>query len=156
MRNYGFTHMGMHIGFSYGPATFDCMDKVGLRIRAMRKALGLSQVELAGKLGVNQSTLSDMENGAGFSAELLIRLAEILGGSPTLIMRGADERTWPFPTIPVETFLALEPQQRGYVEGRLAAAIEEVTAPPTPDEVRRFSTMRTSPPQTRVARKRSA
>lgn len=133
--DYGETHMGLHIANYYRPDKFDCMsqDQVGPRIRSMRKALGLNQEELAQKLGVDQSTISDIERGAGFSADLLMRLTEHLGGTPSLIMRGFDESVWPFPHVAIERFLALDATQRGYVEGKLASALDEVTNPSTED-----------------------
>ena len=38
------------------------MDTMGNRIRGLRKARGLSQVELAKKIGISQGSLSDLEN----------------------------------------------------------------------------------------------
>jgi transcriptional regulator with XRE-family HTH domain len=130
--------MGLHIGNFYGPATFDCMEKVGERIRRMRKAQGLSQVDLAAKMGVDQSTISDIERGAGFSAELLMKMCDHLGGSAALIMRGEDAAVWPFPKVEIERFLALEPEDRSFVQGKLLAAIEQVEGP-SPADVQLFS-----------------
>lgn len=124
-QHYGETHMGLHIGNYYRPATFNCMEKAGDRIRAMRKARGLSQVDLAARLGVDQSTVSDIERGAGFSAEVLMKLAEHLETSAALIMHGHDEAVWPFRRVDLTDFLALSPEQRAYVEGRLQSAIED-------------------------------
>ena len=39
------------------------MKKVGLRIKQLRKAGGLSQLDLARKIGVAQNTLAQYENG---------------------------------------------------------------------------------------------
>lgn len=126
-RHYGDSHMGMHIVNFYCPATFDWMDKPGDRVRAMRKALGMNQEVLAGKLGVDQSTVSDIERGAGFSADILMRLTEHLGGTAALIMQGSDPQVWPFPRVPIARFIALSAEQRAYVEGKLDAAIEAAT-----------------------------
>jgi transcriptional regulator with XRE-family HTH domain len=132
--HYGETHMGLHIGNSYRPARVDWMKTRGQRIRAMRKALGMNQVELADKLGVDQSTVSDIENGKGFSSDLLMKLTEALGGTAALIMTGHDDAVWPFPRLPIERFLALDQENRAYVEGKLEAAIEsfEVKESPQP------------------------
>lgn len=133
--------MGLHIGFSYGPATFDWMETVGQRIRRLRKALDMNQTDLAEKLGVDQSTVSDIERGAGFSAELLMKLAGALQSSPALLMNGQDAAVWPFPRIAMEHFLALDSEDRIFVEGRLAEAIADVAVRPTSEDARVFSSV---------------
>jgi transcriptional regulator with XRE-family HTH domain len=40
-----------------------CMSTIGTRIRARRKALGLTQIDLAVAIGVKQNTLSEIETG---------------------------------------------------------------------------------------------
>lgn len=89
-RHYGDSHMGKPIVFGYHPCTVIGMGKseAGGRIRALRKAKGLTQPVLAKAVGIDQSTLSDIERGAGFSAEILMRLAEQLDASCEYIMRG--------------------------------------------------------------------
>lgn len=67
------------------------MASIGQRIRALRKARSLNQTQLAKAVGVDQSTVSDIERGAGFSAELLMSLADALLSTPQFIMRGASE-----------------------------------------------------------------
>lgn len=86
--DYGSAHMGFAIGNSYRGATLDCMATPGERIRALRKARGLTQPQLAAEVGIDQSTVSDIERGAGFSAETLMRLADALQSTPQEIMRG--------------------------------------------------------------------
>lgn len=114
------------------------MGTIGGRVRAARKALGLTQPVLAKSVGIDQSTLSDIERGSGFSAEVLMRLAAALEVSAEQIMRGADSATWPFPRVPVARFLALSEPDRAYVEGRLEQAIETCElATMTPEEERR-------------------
>ena len=52
------------------------MKKVGLRIKQLRKAGGLSQLDLAHKIGVAQNTLAQYENGTSrVSVEVLFKLA---------------------------------------------------------------------------------
>lgn len=153
-RHYGRTHMGLHIGISYGPATFDCMETVGQRVRRLRRAKGWNQTELGVQVGVDQSTLSDIESkDSAFSAALLMRLAEALEVSAGVIMLGHDETTWPFQHVPIERFLALDVDQRGYVEGKLASAIEEFDPAPSTADVQAFKQahQRKKPPPKRRA-----
>lgn len=130
MPHYGKTHMGIPIGFCYGHATVDCMSTPGLRIRSLRRAKDLNQKDLAAKVGIDQSTLSDIENGAGFSAEKLMLFAAELETTAEQIMTGNDPRAWPFPTIAYERFIALDIRQRAIAEGKLDAAIESLEAQP--------------------------
>ncbi len=57
------------------------MEEVGARIRSMRKAAGLTQEELASRIGVSRSTVNKWENGAySFMSTLhLERLVAALG-----------------------------------------------------------------------------
>jgi transcriptional regulator with XRE-family HTH domain len=96
----------------------------GQRVRSLRKAKEMTQPTLARLVGVNQSTLSDIENGSGFSAEILMKLAEHLESPAEYIMRG-ETAAWPFRRVSLERFLLLKPEDRSYVEGRLAALIEQ-------------------------------
>lgn len=133
--------MGSHIGFFYGPANFDCMKEKaeqkavakdhtrGSRIRTLRLALKLNQTELAALIGVDQSTVSDIENGAGFSADLLMRLSDSLKVSPGIVMRGHDESSWPFQHIEIQEVISLDGEERSFVEGRLAEYIGQVVPP---------------------------
>jgi transcriptional regulator with XRE-family HTH domain len=130
--NYGHSHMGMHIGFSYRAATVHCMGSAGQRIRDLRKIKELTQPQLASAVGINQSTLSDIERGAGFSAEILMRLADELETPADFIMRG-QSAAWPFSSVELARYLALDRDGRLYVEAKLEAAIEsreETTTPP--------------------------
>lgn len=53
--------------------------EIGKRIKQSRKEQGLSQAELADRMNVSPSYLSDIENGkTNFSLETLIRLTESL------------------------------------------------------------------------------
>ena len=69
--------MGVHIDFSHEEQTLDSVN-TGERIRALRKLRGLTQVQLSKRLGIDQSTLSDIERGASFSAGGLVKLADEL------------------------------------------------------------------------------
>lgn len=65
------------------------METIGARIARLRKAQGLNQTQLGALVGVDQSTISDYENGSGFGADILMALAEALETTPETIMGGA-------------------------------------------------------------------
>lgn len=52
---------------------------MGEKLRAARKAAGLTQVELAEKVGCMQKDISRWENGRPMTAETLKKLANALG-----------------------------------------------------------------------------
>jgi len=109
------------------------MNDVGSRIRALRKAKKLSQTQLAEAVGVDQSTISDIESkGAKFSAELLMRLSDALVASPELIMHGDSAKPLLFSRISMARFRALDSLDRAFIEGRLEAALDSLSAPPKP------------------------
>jgi transcriptional regulator with XRE-family HTH domain len=83
--------MGNAIVFFNQPDVLRFMSAIGDRIKGLRKARKLTQVQLAPQLGIDQSTLSDIERGAGFSALILVGLRERLSSSAQFIMRGGSE-----------------------------------------------------------------
>lgn len=54
---------------------------MGEKLKAARKAAGLTQVELAEKVGCKQKDISRWENGRPTTAETLKKLAQALGCS---------------------------------------------------------------------------
>lgn len=54
------------------------MSDVGERVRARRKALGMTQDDLAGEAGINRDTLGAIENGLGYRASSLTKIEEAL------------------------------------------------------------------------------
>jgi len=53
--------------------------KLGINIRVARKAKGYSQEELAPKIGVSRSQLTNIENGTtGTTIDKIIKLSELL------------------------------------------------------------------------------
>lgn len=91
--DYGVSHMAFPIVFNYWHGNIHCMRDMltpAQRIKALRKKKLLTQVQLATAAEIDQSTLSDIENEKGFSAEILMRLADALGTTPQIIMRGED------------------------------------------------------------------
>ena len=67
---------------------------VGQRIRQVRRNAGLTQQELADKLGVEQSYISGVELGyRGGSAEFLLRLSSTLGVSMDMLAESGITQT---------------------------------------------------------------
>lgn len=69
------------------------MNTIGKRIRARRKALGLTQVDLAVAAGVKQNTLSDIETGktAEMEGSTLAGLCRELRLTPEYLVFGHGE-----------------------------------------------------------------
>ena len=58
----------------------DCLAQIGANIRFLRSACQISQMELARRIGVSQTRLSNVErNHAGVNLRLLLRLANAFG-----------------------------------------------------------------------------
>ena len=67
---------------------------LGGNIRKMRNAIGITQVELADRLGVTKQCVSNWENGNICpSVEMVIKLAQLFCVS-TDVLLGFDERTY--------------------------------------------------------------
>lgn len=80
----------MPINFLHDAIRLDSVE-AGQRIRALRKSRGLNQTQLAKLVGVDQSTVSDIERGGNFNATILMALSDALEASPQYIMRGGIE-----------------------------------------------------------------
>lgn len=83
--------MAIAMNKNYDDGNIHCMETPGLRLRALRKQKGLSQVQLSDLVGIDQSTISDIENGGGLSAEYMMRLCEALNTTPQYVMRGKSD-----------------------------------------------------------------
>lgn len=68
--------------------------ELGERIRNLRKEKGLTQEELASRLGLQKSAVAKYENGrvTNIKRSTLFNMADILGVSPAQIMYGDDRR----------------------------------------------------------------
>lgn len=67
------------------------MKTIGNRVRDLRKAKGFArQSDLAKLVGVDQSVISDIENGAGFKADVLMALCEHLETTAEYLMHGIE------------------------------------------------------------------
>lgn len=129
------------------------MEKAGQRIRAMRQALEWNQKQLAEKVRVDQSTVSDIERGSDFSADLLMRMADALGTSPAMIMKGRDDAVWPFRRIPMERFVALSLEDKAFVEGVLAKALNDLEGLPNAEDLAAFNAAHRAPKKKSAKRK---
>ena len=79
------------------------MDTLGKRIAALRKEKGMTQEELAEKLGVSPQAISKWENGQSCpDISLLPRLAAIFGVTTDLLLTGEQETTPPVQMLPPE------------------------------------------------------
>ncbi|MGI6737429.1 MAG: helix-turn-helix domain-containing protein [Anaerovoracaceae bacterium] len=66
--------------------------RLGRRIRAARRARGLTQTQLAALLGISVTHLSHIENDrAGASLEILVRLMELLDLTPNRLFCGTED-----------------------------------------------------------------
>ena len=67
-------------------------ERIGARIRGLRKAQKLTQAELGERLGVKKSTVSDWEAGRrGFNTRLLRSIAQALSCSIEYLIDGAED-----------------------------------------------------------------
>lgn len=91
-----------------------------MRLKQIRKAKGLSQADLADMIGVNQSTISKMENGEhGCTIEKFQAYAAALGVGLSDLF--ADDRTAAEDVL-VSAFRALSPErQKGWLDMAKAA-----------------------------------
>lgn len=92
---------------------------IGERVRSMRKARGLTQVELAARAQIGQSALSLIEvgNTKYLRGGTLVRLAEALSVSPSWLASGEGDPQKPLPTttddaIAHEILAQLSPEHR--------------------------------------------
>lgn len=83
-------------------------DQLAPHLRSLRKARGLSQAQLAGKMGVTQSRIAAIErNPAAVSMGQLTELLRVLGVH--LVLRDTQPPT-PHPAPPVPTAVVATPQ----------------------------------------------
>ena len=89
---------------------------VGTRIRQIRKEKGLTQVDLAGKLGIQQSDLCRMETGEyRVNLGILSKILEEFDLSPSEFFQedGRDHQSWKKGLI--EDFEKLTPSSRNEI-----------------------------------------
>ena len=103
------------------------------RIRALRKALGLSQANFAERVGVDQSNVSRWENGALPDDAHIDRLAELADQHPAAFRYGrlpgtAPERPRP-DVVSVVGYVGAGQEIFALDDHALGASLEEVEAP---------------------------
>jgi len=86
------------------------MSEVGRRIRALRKAKGLTLQDLGDRFGVHRASVHDWEYGYTYpDPRRLVDLAAELNTSIEYILTG--HAPWPFPDIDLRRILKLPPEQ---------------------------------------------
>jgi len=84
--------MSTLIVFSYQRPILYGVEPIGSRIKRLRKAVGLTQVQLAERVGVDQSTISQLETGVNkdVPGRTLIAMSRELKTTPYAIVMGDD------------------------------------------------------------------
>lgn len=96
------------------------MSELGRRVRQARKAEGLTQVQLAKKAGVAQSTISELEKGENVGSVHLVAIARALRRRPQWIETGLPPEfegggNWPF-TLSAESYQRLSREAQGKID----------------------------------------
>lgn len=131
------------------------MSELASRLKTARALLGISQADLAKRIGAGQSTIASIENGRNNGSGRLVDIAKALNVRPEWLARGegpmnvgaplqADVQSaapdskvvWPFQSISASDVLTLPPVQLGKLEGAIALAVAQLrigidVAPPT-------------------------
>ena len=91
---------------------------LGERVADLRTRKGMLQKQLADRADISVSFLSEVENGHRTpGAEVLLRIADVLGASLDYLLRGEDLRPEPKPiVIPPSLQLAAHEQDWSYEE----------------------------------------
>ncbi len=103
---------------------------LGARIRALRRARGLTQDRLASSTGVSRSAVAQWESDrAGHSAGMLRRIAEVLGVSVGVLQKGwegsAQQALTPQEIALLRLYRGCSPEDRSvlmHVAERIAAS----------------------------------
>lgn len=83
----------MKNSYIYGSSCENIGMSIGERIRSARKRAGMTQSELAKKVGMKQATLSQLETGESEGSKLIVGLAHHLGVSAIWLQTGRGEPT---------------------------------------------------------------
>ena len=102
------------------------------RIRALRKAMNLSQARFAERIGVDQSNVSRWENGAEPDDAHIRKLAELAAVHPAAFRYGGLAEPAPAPrfaTAPVVGYVGAGQEVFAHDDHALGAGLEDVEAP---------------------------
>lgn len=84
--------------------------KLGERIERRRKEIGISQAELARRVGIRQSTLNSLIKGNSRTSRSLIKIAWELKTTPAFLMGETEDSSID------AACLSLSPQDRGWLD----------------------------------------
>lgn len=92
----------MHVDRLSASAYSDRMSPLVLRVRELRKALGLTQAEVAERAGVRRATVNRIENAkvTAIDFDVLEKLADVLGVEPGFIIVRSSGATGSKPPPP--------------------------------------------------------
>ncbi len=123
----------------------DWSKELGARVRNLRRERGMNQVALARECGVDQSVISDIENGADMKVKTLRGLCRALQVSPTVLLEGSETpdalmvRLMSFEGQLVGLFRQLSPDLQHDVLVALNNKVNESTASGTSSAMRPFA-----------------
>lgn len=98
---------------------------IGKRITVLRKAAGLTQLELAEKIDIHENNLSSIERGInGMSISTLAALCDVFNISADYILFGEKEKNT---NTPLQNLIAkLDPDLQSYAEDIIQILIKMV------------------------------
>lgn len=82
-------HSDFSLTYSEGMTT----ETIGSRIKAKRREAGMSQAELAKRVGLTQSAIAMLESGRRQKTRELVEIARVLGVSPAYLSSGKVDET---------------------------------------------------------------
>lgn len=118
----------------------EVMDESALRLYEAAKRAGVTgKSAVARALDESPQTVNNWEE-RGVSIAGALKAQARFGCDANWLRDGAGSMSigWPFKRVTLPAILALEPDDRSYVEGAMARALEELSHGPTPSDVERF------------------
>ncbi|OZI23602.1 hypothetical protein CAL26_09175 [Bordetella genomosp. 9] len=107
------------------------MSSIGDRIREARKSKGLTQGDLAKRVGLSQGTIGHIEAGRNEGSRYLVRIAAVLGVRPEWLETGRGETApfWPFPAdITPEDYAGLSTDDREEIAAIVRLKLARIAA----------------------------
>lgn len=106
---------------------------MAMRVKALRKSLGLSQSQVAEEIGVDQSNVSRWEHGAMPEDTHIVRMAELAGVHPAEFRYGAlpeaEALEAPARSVPVVGYVGAGQTVFSHDDHALGSGLEEVEGP---------------------------